>query len=79
MTFLEAMVLQRPIISTDLPSTRYVLKNNYGLLVENSQAGLEAGLRQFLEQGLPVRHFDADSYNRECLAEFERLINGPDN
>ena len=73
--FLEAMVLQRPIISTDLPSSRYALEDNYGLLVENSQAGLEAGLRQFLKQGLPVGHFDAAAYNHQCLEAFERLVN----
>ncbi len=49
-TLFEAMILQKPIIATDIPGNRAILENNPGLLVDNSIQGLVKGMQDFLDK-----------------------------
>ncbi len=72
---LEAMILQKAIISTDTPGPRGVLKENFGLLVENSEDGLYNGMIDYLDgkytQGTV---FDYGEYNQNALTMFYKNI-----
>ena len=47
----EAILLNKPIIATDVSGVCEILQNGkLGLIVENSEAGIEAGMRRFLTQ-----------------------------
>lgn len=74
MVLLEAMVLQRPIIATDIEANRAVLADAYGILAPNSESGLAQAMREFLLTGQAVRHFDADAYRQAALAHFDKLL-----
>lgn len=71
---LEALVLGKPVISTDVVGCRSVLENGEGMLVENSVAGLVEGMRTFLEGHYKARPFAADDYARTAIDEFNALI-----
>lgn len=74
MVLLEALVLGKPIIATDIDGCRAMLAGGYGRLTENSAEGLYLAMRDFLERGLAVRPFDAAAYEAEALACFHRLL-----
>src|SRR5699024_3901276 len=52
LVLLEAMALDKPIISVDIPGPRNVLANGGGKLVPNSQSCLEKAMRQFIAGNL---------------------------
>ncbi|MGR3762456.1 CDP-glycerol glycerophosphotransferase family protein (plasmid) [Roseobacteraceae bacterium NS-SX3] len=76
MVLFEAMILQKPIIATDITGSRGVLEGRSGLLVPNSAEGLEQGMRAFLEEQLPPGDFDAEAYQRQALDGFYRKVCG---
>jgi glycosyltransferase involved in cell wall biosynthesis len=47
----EALLLNKPIVATDVSGVREILQDGkFGLIVENSEKGIEAGMRRFLSQ-----------------------------
>jgi CDP-glycerol glycerophosphotransferase len=76
MTLLEAMALNRPIVATDIDGNRGVLKGEYGLLVENSEAGLAAGMTEFLAGKIQSQPFDYSVYRAEALRLFDEAVIG---
>lgn len=66
----EAMILNKPVISTNIEGPRSVLENNLGYLVENSEEGLYQGMLTFLNSSLTLNQFNAENYNREALEMF---------
>ena len=77
LVLLESMILNRPIITTDLPPTRSVMEldgGGYGLLVDNSVDGLIKGMKSFMDKGLTPKAFNVDAYNQEALRKFESLL-----
>ena len=71
---LEAMVLGKPIIATDIDGNRGVLGDEYGELVENSEAGLRAGMLAFLERGGRPYSFSASEYQSKAVRSFRRIV-----
>ena len=70
---LEALLLDRPVVSTDVVGPRSVLSEGHGLLVENSQAGLSEGMRRFLDGTVPHEPFDYERYQKDALNAFASL------
>ncbi|PPB51021.1 hypothetical protein C4K88_01355 [Arthrobacter pityocampae] len=62
MVLFEAMILEKAIISTDVPGPREVLDGQYGLVVENSGTGLEQGFNALGTAEFPSAKFDHDAY-----------------
>lgn len=82
MVVAEAILLGLPVISTDVSGAREMLGDSqYGLVVENSEAGIYEGLRTFLsnadirqwikEQAEVHKNFLNESV---IFAEFERIL-----
>ncbi|WP_104161369.1 CDP-glycerol glycerophosphotransferase family protein [Arthrobacter sp. ZGTC212] len=67
---LEALILDRPVISTDVVGPRSVLEDGYGLLVDNSVVGLIDGFRKFFTGQIPHRKLDYELYQKEALDKF---------
>ena len=70
MVLLECLILNKPIVATDIPGNRSVLEDNYGLLVENSIDGLIEGMKQIRSNNLSFRTFDYKKYNENALKMF---------
>lgn len=74
MVLLEAMILNIPIIATDIPGNRGVLHDNYGLVVPNSEEGLAEGLRAVLKnESDAMGTFDPITYRNEAIERFTAL------
>jgi len=67
---LEALILRLPVISTDVVGPRSVLKDGYGLLVEDGTEGLAGGMRRFQEGTIRQEPFDYEVYQKDALARF---------
>ncbi|MDD6396530.1 MAG: glycosyltransferase [Firmicutes bacterium] len=74
-TIMEALVLGKTVISTDIVGPRQFLRRGYGYLVEESEDGLANGMCKFIEGTLPeAKFFDAEEFNRNAIAEFEAIF-----
>lgn len=75
MTLLEALVLNIPIIATDIPSNRSVLGDKYGVITENNMKSLAKAMKEFINSGINSKPFDYIDYYKNSMDEFYRLIN----
>ncbi|MBD9373984.1 CDP-glycerol glycerophosphotransferase family protein [Rhizobium sp. ARZ01] len=74
MVLLEAMVLNIPIVATDIPGNRGVLHEDYGLIVPNSEEGLVEGLRKVLTKEIDAKgNFDPVAYRDDAIGRFTTL------
>ena len=71
---LEAMVLEKYCISTDIDGPRSFLKPEYGELVENSVDGLASAMMSFAENNKKPAKFNYNEYNHQALQAFYTMI-----
>lgn len=76
MTLLEALVLDKAIVATDIVGNRSVLEGRPGMLVDNSIDGLLDGMRRFSKGEVPCGGFDWSEYQRDALEMFYRKVLG---
>ncbi|WP_247826371.1 CDP-glycerol glycerophosphotransferase family protein [Arthrobacter antioxidans] len=74
---LEALILGKPVISTDVVGPRSILGNDYGLLVDNSVEGLWKGMTAFLDSWPGYMPFDYAKYETEALRAFTNIALEP--
>lgn len=72
LVLLEAMMLGRPIICTDIEVCRGVVEHRSGLLVENSVDGLYQGMLDFFDGRISVRKVDFEKYQQTAMEMFYR-------
>jgi Putative glycosyl/glycerophosphate transferases involved in teichoic acid biosynthesis TagF/TagB/EpsJ/RodC len=70
----EADVLGKPVISTDIVGPRKFMKANNGTLVDNSEAGLYEGMKMLLNNEVSVMNVDYENYNKKIVEKFEELL-----
>lgn len=74
LVLLEAMCLDIPVVSTDIPGPRSVINDNSGLLVENSVEGLVTGIESVLNGQVSLDKFDFYQYQKNAISEFESYV-----
>ncbi len=75
MTIMEALILDKPIISTEIDGLSDFLRQGYGHLVENSQEGLVKGFYDYKNNNITeLIPFDAEAFNNKALKEFEDML-----
>ncbi|OCX43222.1 CDP-glycerol--glycerophosphate glycerophosphotransferase [Campylobacter ornithocola] len=74
MTLLEALVLNKAIVATDIPGNISVLDNRGGLIVKNSVEGLIYGMKEFMENKINICDFNANKYNDYIIRKLEALL-----
>ncbi|MCC5824601.1 CDP-glycerol glycerophosphotransferase family protein [Alkalimonas sp.] len=74
MVLFEAMILKKPIISTDIVGSRSAIEGRSGCLVENSVQGLTVAMQRFCVGQLETSEYDISSYQRESLAMFYEKV-----
>lgn len=74
MVLLEALVLGLPVVTVAFESAKDALPAGDGLVVPQTDEGLAAGMRAFLDGQIVGGHFDATEYNRLALASFYRAV-----
>lgn len=70
----EADILGLPVISTAITGPSGFMRRWGGTLVEDSEAGIEEGLRRLLRGEIPRLTVDYEAYNRQAVAEFAALL-----
>ena len=70
LVLLEAMILERPIVSVDIEVCRGVVEDRSGVLVENSIGGLLDGMKQYLNGEVSVIPVDFENYRKNSLRMF---------
>lgn len=74
--FVEAMVLNKPIITTEVSDARKDIHNKFGIVTKNSENELFEGMKYFLDNGFTInKKFDAKKFNESILREIEGIIN----
>ncbi len=75
MTIIEALILDVPVISTDITGPKEFLEAGYGYLVDNSEQGLVDGFKAFKNNELKgLVKFDVEKFNNDAMAEFEQVF-----
>lgn len=75
-TFIEAMVMGVPIITTDVSDAKSMIDNKYGIVVSNNDEAIYDGMKKFLDQGFKAKEtFDAKKYNENSLNKLECMFN----
>jgi CDP-glycerol glycerophosphotransferase len=76
MVLFEAMILEKPIISTDIVGSRSAIEGRSGHLVENSEEGLLQGMKDFIEGNLTLKTYDITEYQKEAIGMFYKKVCG---
>lgn len=74
LVLVEADILGLPIVSTDIVGPRTFMKKQGGMLVEDSEAGVEDGIRRLILGDVPKLTVDYEEYNHNAVAEFKALL-----
>ena len=73
---LESLILNKPVIATDVTGVRSILEDNLGLLVDNSVEGLVYGIDQYLQNNLMFKQFNYQEYNDEAMGMYyDKIFN----
>ncbi len=74
LVLVEADILGKPVISTNIVGPRGFMQHNGGTLVENSEDGLFEGMEMLLDGKVNHMNVDYDAYNRMVIDKFEKLL-----
>lgn len=77
--FLESMILNKPIITTDVSDSRQDIENKYGIISEKSTDGIYNAMKNFLDNGFKVERFDVQLYNDKILNTLDEILIGERN
>ena len=74
--YLESIILDKVIITTDVSDARSVVENKYGIVVENNDDSIYNGIKKYLDEGFSVKDkFDVNKYNNTSIQLLESVIN----
>lgn len=74
--FLEALILNKPLITTDVSDAIEDINDKFGKVVKKTTDDLYKTMKQFIEKGFFVKcKFNAEEYNKEIERKLEKLIN----
>lgn len=81
LVILEAMILDVPVISTDVASIREIMNEKYGMIVENSEEGLYHALLAIIENRKLLKKYKENlkefKYDiRKIVKQIEDLLDG---
>ena len=76
LSIIEAMLLEKPIIGTDVPGIHSVISGTAGLLVENTIDGIAKGMDKFINGEIKASNFNHKKYNDEALQQFYSIVIG---
>ena len=73
--FLESMIMNLPLITTDVSDANIIIKDKFGYVVSNDDDGIYKGMKQFLDNGFKIKKpFDYKKFNEESIEILEGLI-----
>lgn len=74
--FIEAMILNKPIITTDVSDARKDIEGKFGIVVPNDDASIYNGMKEYLEKGYKIKKkFDYIKFNNTIEKEIDKIYN----
>ncbi len=73
-SIMEALILNKPVICTDIEGPKPFLEKGYGYIVENSIEGLTRGMVDAYDHKIKLVKFDPYAFNEQALKEFYELF-----
>lgn len=72
--FIESMVLNKPIVTTNVSDAKKDIKGKYGIVVNNDDESIYKGMKEFLEKGYIVKNkFDYLKFNEEIEKKIDYI------
>lgn len=76
-TYIEAKVLNKPIITTDVSDSKQDIEDKFGLVTEKTTKDIYEAMRYFIKNGYNIKEkFDPEKFNNEIVNKVEKIING---
>ncbi len=72
--FVEARILGKPLITTNVSDALVDIKDKYGIVTEINEDSYTAGLKQFLDDGFICKSFDPEKFNQDVLGKLTEVI-----
>lgn len=70
----EAILLEIPIITTEVSDSKKIIENKYGKVVGKSTEGMYQGMKEFLEKGFKIQEkWDVNAYNTDIIQKIQDL------
>lgn len=73
LVLVEADILKKAIVSTDIVGPRVFMQEHGGTLVESSEEGIYYGIQMLAEGKISLLDVDYEAYNQEVIKEFEKI------
>lgn len=74
--FLEAITLNKPIITTNISDAMDDIQNRYGQVVEKNANDLYRAMKNFVQYGYEIKEkFEPEEYNQEIIKTLEKIFN----
>lgn len=74
--FVEAMILNTPIITTNVSDAKKDIQGKYGIVTDNDDEAIYNGMKQFLDSGYKVKNvFDYEKFNSEIIKQIDEIYN----
>ena len=68
--FVESLVLNIPIVTTNVSDAKKDIKNKYGIVVSNNDEAIYDGMKKFINEGFKIKYnFDYIQYNQKIYYE----------
>lgn len=74
LALIEAMVLGKPIVTTEFNVVHSVVGPNDGIITDTSDSGLAQGMLEYLRGGMSAPTFDAEKHNELAAKELQAII-----
>lgn len=74
LALIEAMILRKPVLGTNVTGIKSVLKDFPDSLMENNVKDIVLGMEKFLNHELAINDFDYQAYNQYALNLFYNIV-----
>lgn len=73
--FLESLVLNKPIITTDIADAKNDIENKFGIVTKKEIDGIYKAMKQFIQNGYEIKEkFNPQKYNNDIERKIEDII-----
>lgn len=74
--FLEALVLEKPIITTNVSDAMEDINNKYGQVIQKDEKELYKVMKKFIQEGYKIEEkFNKEEYNKKIINTLQKIIN----
>ena len=74
--YLEAMVLDTPIITTDVSDSKQIIQDKFGIVTQKDVDSIYNAMKDAILHGINVKEkFDYEKYNQDIKEKLDKIIN----